>query len=131
MVLPDGRTDIVVEVCTAFGSAAYEGGSCEPESDLCLTTVCQGHLGAWPLDWFMTDHDVVLLGGNAVTEIAIELRSGAVASLPLPNDRGLIWPCGGDCGCTIYRITAYDGERAFVTDDLVDPQTRRPYWCES
>ena len=129
VVLQDGKPHIVVEVCMAFGSATYEGGDCEPEAALCLTTVCPG-LGASPLFWFMTGHDIVLLGGNAVTKIAIELRRGRVESLPLPSDRGLIWPCGGDCGCTIYRITAYDNERAFATDDLTNPQTGRPYWCE-
>ena len=119
VVLPDGHSRIVMEVCTAFGSATYEGGDCEPESAL----------DAWPLVWSMTHDNIVLLAGNAVTKIGIELRSGTVTSL-LPNDRGLIWPCGGDCGCAIYRITAYDQERTLATDVLVDPRTGRPYWCK-
>lgn len=119
----------IVEVCTALGSATYEGGDCEPETDLCSTPVCQTP-GASPLDWYTTNNEVVLLAGNAVTTIAIQLRSGTTVSLPLPNDRGLIWPCSGDCGCTVSRITAYDHERIVATDDLVDHLTGRLYWCE-
>ena len=125
--MQDGSTQNTEEICIAVGAATFEGSDCEPEFNLCLTTACGG-LGESPLEWYMTGDQVVLLAGNAVTRIDFALRSGSVASVQLPSDRGLIWRCGGGCGCIIKSITAYAGVQAFATDNLAR-LNGRPYWC--